>query len=124
MNDSSQIGLDFDAAALTHEERLILSLIRPGRDNARQVDEVAEASGINDRRVQMIVKHLIQVHDYFIGTATTKPFGYYIMTDEKEKNAVCQSLTNRGLSTLYRVARLKKTSVEAVFNQGVLEVVK
>jgi predicted transcriptional regulator len=122
MTDNSQIGFDFDAAELTHDERLILSLISSGRENARKNDSIAAASGLHWRRVQMIIKHLIEDHNYFIGSSVGNPAGYYMITDEAEINEVYQSLRHRGISTLFRAARLKKISVEAVFNQGVLEV--
>jgi predicted transcriptional regulator len=121
MSGADQIGFDFDLAS---EERIVLDLIRTGRDNARRVDDIAAAANFARRHIEEIVKHLIEDHCYCIGTGTKEPFGYYMITDPAEIENVYASLRRRGISTLYRAARLKKISVQAVFGQGELEAVK
>lgn len=126
MESPAQIMFDFDAREdtldlLSADEKMILKLIRKGRENARQVIEIAELTGIDTRSVRAIVKDLIEKHGHCIGSSVGVPAGYYIITEQKEIDDVYDSLRHRGLSTLFRAARLKKLSVQAVFDQVMAE---
>ncbi len=118
MLENAQIGFDFTLSA---EEAAVLCKIHIGRDQARQVTLISRETGIHWRRVQQTVKHLIEDHGHCIGTGTKEPFGYYLITEPSEIEAVYLSLRHRAISTLHRAARLKKISVVEVFGQGELE---
>ena len=109
---------------LTREEQAVLRLLRQGRENARSVRFLAEMVGVSEVRLREIVRHLIEVHGYCIGSRTGRPPGYYLITEPEEIEEVYRSLRHRGISILMRAAKLKKISVEEVFKQGVLEGVR
>jgi len=110
-----QIGFD-----LTDEERHVLGLLRPGRENARSVRFLAGMLGVSQVRLREIVRGLIEHHGICIGSRTGNPPGYYIITEPEEIEEVYRSLRHRGIMILMRAARLKKISVTEVFGQGEL----
>lgn len=125
---SDQLPIDYNAilrraeagaiSQLTDREEAVLSLLPRGRENTISKDAIAAATGIHWREVQSIIEHLVNVHGYFIGSTSGKPHGYYMIEAEKEIEEVYNSLRRRGLKVLMRAAKLKKISVEEVFNQG------
>lgn len=120
---SEQVQIDFEgveAEELTQEETQILSLLQRGRDNALSVRHLAECVGVTEVRLREMVRHLIDVHGACIGSSTSKPPGYYIITDPEEIDAVYRSLRHRGISILVRAAKLKQISITEVFGQGEL----
>lgn len=119
--NGDQTRINFDSPQeLTKEESLVLSLIQPGRGNARQVNAIAEATGIHWRIVQKIVRRLIDDHGVCIGSTSGVPAGYYLITDPAEIENVYHSLRHRGIQILMRAGKLKKISVSEVFGQGKL----
>ena len=117
---SDQLHIEYEAEGLTREERLIISALQAGRENARAVPLLAALVGVDHRRLRAIVKHLIEEHGYCIGSTTRKPPGYYMIHDPQELADVYKKLRSRGLSILNRAAKIKKTSVKDVFGQGEL----
>ncbi len=90
---------------------------RRGREAAIGMRELAAACGVNSRLVQRFVKHLIEAHGEPIGSSTVKPTGYYWLDHPDDVAAAVRQLEHRLVSLAVRIARLKKTSVEAVFGQ-------
>lgn len=91
-------------AELTVDEAVTLRALRArhGRASAVCVDDLAAAVDLDGRRVQQIVKHLVELHQAPIGTATTEPFGYYWIETDAERREVRDGLVRRALSTLKR----------------------
>jgi len=114
-----QLGIEF-RDEMTQEEWNVLCNLRPGRQGATPVSVLAGLAGVHQRRLQQIVRHLINEHGQLIGSATSPPTGYYLITCEEEVQEVCGKLRHRAVAILHRVARLKKTSVIEVFGQGEL----
>ena len=115
----SQLGIDF-CKEMTGEELRILRNLKPGRQNATPVPVLARLVGVPERRLQQIVRHLISDHGKLIGSVTSPPTGYYLITCEREVQEVCSRLRHRAISILHRVAKLRKTSVIDIFGQGEL----
>lgn len=88
-----------------------------GRANALQVRHFAQLLGVDERRAQQIVKHLVEDHAVLIGSATSKPFGYYIPETPKEVRAVTAQLRHRLGSLAHRIASIERISVEEVYGQ-------
>ncbi len=88
-----------------------------GRQAAIGMRELAAACGVETRFLQRIVKHLIEDHGEPIGSSTVKPTGYYWLDDPDDVAASVRQLEHRLVSLAVRIARLRKTSVEAVFGQ-------
>lgn len=89
---------------LSAEEALVLAAVRArrGRPAAMAVPDLARDTGIDDRRAQGVVKHLVEEHQAPIGTATTPPHGYYWIVTDEERREVRNSLVRRAVSTLRR----------------------
>ena len=118
----TQLAINFDGPqGLANEERLVLSLLIRGRQNARNVDILAEMTGIHRRHIEKIVKRLIEDRGVCIGSSSGRPSGYYIIENPEEVEEVYKSLRHRGIEILKRAAKLKKISVEEVFGQGRME---
>lgn len=81
-------------------QRILLQHI--GRQNAISVPELAYELGTGDFETRQLIKHLVEMHYWPIGSATSKPPGYYIITDKKELNSTKYSLIHRALSILGR----------------------
>lgn len=89
---------------LPAEQAQVLALVRArrGRAAAIGVADLAAATGIDERRVQQVVKHLVEEHQAPIGTGTTPPHGYYWIVTDEERREVRDSLVRRAVSTLRR----------------------
>ena len=108
---------------MTMDEAAVLRVLRGhvGREAAIQVEAIAAETGVSGRKVQQIVRHLIEHHGQLIGTASSAPYGNYIMSDPDEIDEVVRSLRHRGIAVLVRASIISKTSVETVFGQARLE---
>ncbi len=113
-----QLTLDLD---LTKEETYILGSLKPGRLCAIPASRIARDIGMSPRAVRMIIRHLIDHHHAVIGSATNRPAGFYLITDQGEFADALGALRHRGISILVRVANLSGNSLETVFHQGRLE---
>lgn len=89
---------------LAFEEARVLAVVRArrGQGAAIQVADLAASTEISERRVQQVVKHLVEEHQAPIGTSTTEPHGYYWIATDAERRAVRDSLMRRALSTIRR----------------------
>lgn len=106
---------------LTIEQSRLAVLLRKGRRNARTVKDLSRSTGINERRVRQLVRHLIDDHGYCIGSATAHPAGYYLIDDKDELERFVRVMRHRGISILVRAAHVTGNSPVEVFNQGMLE---
>jgi hypothetical protein len=80
----------------------VLFLIRKckGRAAALSMHAIAEATKIPTRDIQAIVKVLVEERHLPIGTAVTKPIGYFWIETDQERRAVRNHFIRRGVSTL------------------------
>ncbi len=112
---------------MTREEKQITEILTEasGRERAVSVAAISRSTGINERRVRQIVKHLIERHQFPIGSTTTVPSGYYIITDNEERIMVRKSLLRRAFSILKRASVYDKAGwVGAITGQLELELEK
>jgi cytosine/adenosine deaminase-related metal-dependent hydrolase len=116
-----QGAFDFSAPPLDAEENAVLAGIPFGRGNARTSREIAEEIGMSDRYARRAIKHLREEHCHCIGSSSTFPPGYYIIDDPAELEQFAERMTHRGVSILYMVSRIKRASIENIFNQGRLK---
>lgn len=110
---AAQIDL-FDALSLDTDSRQVLNLIMPriGRARAISVSGIASYTGIPDRTVRDIVKHLIERHQVRIGSSLGNPPGYYMIATKEEAEQNEKTLRRLGISILTRAAVLKKLTVK------------
>lgn len=93
------------------EHRAVARELRWGRANARQVSELAQATGIPGRRVQQIIQELLFEHEWPIGTAMSPPHGNYLIDSRDELSHTVDLLRTRGISNLSRAAALRRMTL-------------
>jgi hypothetical protein len=104
---------------LSPQEYAILEELRRhvGRESALGVEAVAAFTGISGRVVQTVVKHLIEVHGYPIGSATGKPHGYYWIEDTEDLRRAKAQLAHRIIETAKRLRALDRNALADVMGQ-------
>jgi len=109
---------------LTAEEARVLATVRARRGKAAAipVPDLAVEAGMDERRVQQVVKHLVEEHQAPVGTATTAPCGYYWIVTDEERREVRNSLVRRAVSTLRRARAYDRSGwVAGLIGQAELE---
>jgi hypothetical protein len=111
------------AADLSPEERAVWAELRrhAGRPEAIGLDVLAGISGVAERTVQDVVAHLIERHGFPIGSAVTKPMGYFVIQTEAELSEAVGQLAARLSALARRIAALKKSTTPLVLNQLAIE---
>jgi len=111
MND--QLALDLVAPADVKDVERVLAIIgrRIGRANAISMHYIAREIGIGARDVQAIVKFLVEERQQPIGTATSKPFGYYMIESQDELRENYQHFVRRGVSNLKHARAYNQASI-------------
>lgn len=92
------------ASAMTPEMERIAKIIyrHQGRTNPVKSVVIAYRTGMDERKVRELVKGLVEDHRLPIGSTSSKPAGYYIITDPGELRQVRRSLIRRAISILNR----------------------
>ena len=123
---AGQIQFNFEDRPLTDQELILWNFLQGHRGRARavQADRLAEMLGMDERRLRLTIKHLVEDHPFLIGSSTTPPYGFFIPENEEEINEVVRGLFSRLKSLALRISRLKKISVEQIFHQLRLEGIK
>ncbi|MCS6302336.1 MAG: hypothetical protein H8K07_01520 [Nitrospira sp.] len=88
-----------------------------GRISAIGLDALSMATGVPERTVQHVVSHLIERHGCAIGSAVTKPMGYFVIETEAELTESVSQLLHRLTALARRIAALKKSAAPLVLNQ-------
>ena len=97
-----------NAASITNDERerfsemekAILAFIPNGMERPRPLNEltmlVVGKDSLNERRkVRDLINHLVVVHHIPIGARYTKPNGYYIATNDHERDLAIEPLISQ-----------------------------
>lgn len=123
---SGQLALPFGEAPLPAldlsalcdgDERAVAAALRYGREQARQVGEIAREARVPSRRVQELVSHLLLEHQWPIGTAMAEPYGNYLIDSTEELAETVALLRMRGISSLARAAALRKMSLKRYLDE-------
>ena len=80
---------------LDQEEKKILQLLPKGIERPRPLKELVKLSGLKDREVRGIIYRLIVLHHVPIGAQYNRPNGYYIITNDKERQQALAPLTSQ-----------------------------
>jgi hypothetical protein len=112
---TQQLRLELNGASPKDRARIarVLAVIRihVGRDRAISMHAIAEQLRISTRDIQDIVKFLVEERSWPIGSATSKPFGYYLIRNEDELRQNYQHFVRRGVSNLRHARAYKKASI-------------
>ena len=105
---------------MTERERLVAGIIERHRGKETPVarEQLALLVGVTTRRVERIVKHLVERHGCPIGSVCAGDrHGYYIITDAADLARTADNLRARARSILKRLARLRQTTELDVLGQ-------
>jgi hypothetical protein len=91
----------------------VLGVIRQhvGRASAVSMYEISQRTAVSPRDVQAIVKFLVEERGVPIGSATSEPFGYYVIRSEDELQDNYRHFVRRGVSNLRHASAFKKASI-------------
>lgn len=92
-----------------------------GRQQAVGLDVVAIAADLSERRVQQAIAALIEEHGRPIGSACTRPMGYFVIETEEELAESLSQLTHRITALARRVAALRQSTTPLVLQQLALD---
>ena len=80
---------------LDKEEQQLLDLLPKGIERPRPLKELVKLSGLKDREVRGIIYRLIVLHHVPIGAQYNRPNGYFIITNDKERQQALAPLTSQ-----------------------------
>lgn len=81
---------------LDKEEQQLLDLLPKGIERPRPLKELVKLTGWSNRRVRVIINRLIVIHHQPIGAKYEHPNnGYYIITNNKERQQALAPLTSQ-----------------------------
>lgn len=93
---------------LSKNEKEVVSLLHKGAESAIKANDIAKITGIKSRNVRDIIFSLITIEHYPIGSTRAFPNqGYYLITNEQEKNATVSVLESQIKNMEKRVSTLK-----------------
>ncbi len=121
---TEQTAIDFEAAELTHEQRLVFAALEVGRASAKTQAVLAIETGIKARRLREVIQHLIVRHDKMIGSASDRPAGYFLIENEEELEKVVKVLRHHAVMMLVRMSKLNGTAVEEIYAQEILPIIR
>ena len=113
-----QAAFDFN---MTDEEGAVYCLLQSGRANALSARDLSERTGLSDKGIRQTIRSLIMERGILVASAVDDPPGFFLAETPNEIITATRSLRHRGIMILVRAARLQKSSLELVFNQGKLE---
>ena len=90
---------------LDKEEQQLLDLLPKGIERPRPLKELVKLSGLKDREVRGIIYRLIVLHHVPIGAQYNRPNGYYIITNDKERQQALAPLTSQ-ITTMSKRAEI------------------
>lgn len=107
----------------SEQELLVLGMLRHRRRaNALGMPQLAACVGCSSRRVQQLVKGLIEYHAEPIGSLSASgQHGYFWIEEPEDLDKAEANLRHRALSVLRRLAKLKRATPAEVLGQLQLE---
>lgn len=80
---------------LDKDEQAIYDLLPKGIDRPRPLKELVKLSGFKSREVRGIIYRLIVLHHVPIGAQYKRPNGYYVITNNEERQQALAPLTSQ-----------------------------
>lgn len=103
-------------------ERRIMEILREcrGRRFAVGKSQLALRTGIHERTVRELIKHLIEEHGEPIGSTSGEPHGYYLISSAEEQAHAEQELRGRIIELARRLGCLQRNQPAEVLGQILL----
>ncbi|HNP80160.1 MAG TPA: hypothetical protein PKN47_01755 [Nitrospira sp.] len=104
-------------------ESRVLTILREhrGRQAAIGKAELAKQTGVCERTVRDLIKHLIEEHHEPIGSCSGAPGGYFYINSPAELDLAMHELRTRIIEIAKRMSHLKKNSLADVLGQLAME---
>lgn len=118
MTDTMTLPLD-----RSQQERRVMDLLRGRRGRMLAIGkaELASQTGIHERTIRDIIKHLIEAHGEPIGSTSGEPHGYYLIGTPDEQAHAEHELRHRIIELARRLACLRRNQPDEVLGQLLLE---
>lgn len=98
---------------LDQDEKKILQLLPKGIAQPKPLKELVKFSGLKDREVRGIIYRLIVLHHVPIGAQYNRPNGYYIITNDKERQQALAPLTSQIAMMSKRAQAISNADLES-----------
>ena len=98
---------------LDQDEKKILQLLPKGIVQPKPLKELVKLSGLKDREVRGIIYRLIVLHHVPIGAQYNRPNGYYIITNDKERQQALAPLTSQIAMMSKRAQAISNADLES-----------
>ena len=98
---------------LDKEEQQLLDLLPKGIAQPKPLKELVKLSGLKDREVRGIIYRLIVLHHVPIGAQYNRPNGYYIITNDKERQQALAPLTSQIAMMSKRAQAISNADLES-----------
>ena len=98
---------------LDKEEKKILQLLPKGIVQPKPLKDLVKLSGLKDREVRGIIYRLIVLHHVPIGAQYNHPNGYYIITNDKERQQALAPLTSQIAMMSKRAQAISNAELES-----------
>lgn len=99
---------------LDQEEKKILQLLPKGIERPQPLKELVKLTGWSNRRVRGIINRLIVIHHQPIGARYEHPNnGYFIITNDKERQQALAPLTSQIAMMSKRAEALSNADLES-----------
>lgn len=98
---------------LDQEEKKILQLLPKGIAQPKPLKELVKLSGLKEREVRGIIYRLIVLHHVPIGAQYNRPNGYYIITNDKERQQALAPLTSQIAMMSKRAQAISNADLES-----------
>ncbi len=98
---------------LDKEEQQLLDLLPKGIERPRPLKELVKLTGWSNRRVRGIIYRLIVLHHVPIGAQYNRPNGYYIITNNEERQQALAPLTSQIAMMSKRAEALSNVELES-----------
>ena len=98
---------------LDQDEKKILQLLPKGIAQPKPLKELVKLSVLKEREVRGIIYRLIVLHHVPIGAQYNRPNGYYIITNDKERQQALAPLTSQIAMMSKRAEALSNTELES-----------
>ncbi|MEE6635322.1 hypothetical protein [Limosilactobacillus pontis] len=97
---------------LDREEQKIMELLPKGMNRPRPLKELVKLTGWSSRKVRGTIYRLITIHHKAIGAVYQRPGnGYFIITDDKERNIALTPLTSQIMEMTKRAQVISNTDL-------------
>ena len=101
---------------MTKDERRLIEFLPKGSERPRPLKELSkllygDAERKNTRKTRRIINSLVINYEIPVGSKHSRPNGYFLITNEAERQTALKTLDAQSADLINRAAHLQKASV-------------